>query len=145
MATKTDDAAPKPFIQEAPVCIFPHTVSSYVILVLLTLQATVCLNEAPLYPEQLRAVVQPVQQWLLQFFRNQHSLRLFFYCTVLVHALEAFYALTLIRRALRGRFGGWRSLQWALQTTVIGFPSLILLMRTLADLDHHRYPDPHSD
>lgn len=120
-----------------PPCTWPRTPTVNVILCLLSLQAAVCLDHASNYPRPVRIIVRPIQSVMLQLFRSQRSLRIFFYCTLLVHLLEALYALALIRRACPARFGGGAaSLLWALQTTLVGFPSLLLLKRMLADTIH---------
>lgn len=105
------------------------------LLFLMSLQAIVCLIPAIHYPPGVRWALGPLQDMMLGLFRSQRSLQKFFYCTVGIHALEAVYVLAVIRRALRGHFGGCNALMWALQTFLVGFPSVILLMRRLADME----------
>lgn len=93
-----------------PQCTWPHTTQTYVLLILLIIQAIVCLNDAEIYPVPIKSLLKPIQTVLLRLFRSQHSLQMFFLCTLLVHTLEALYALSLIRRALRGRFGTIRTI-----------------------------------
>lgn len=132
-------AAPMPPVPAAPPpCEWPRTTTTNAILLLLSLQAVVCLTDPADYPSPLATVLHALQTWLLRLFRTRDSLRIFFFCTLLVHLLEGLYALVLIRRALRHRFGGATSFLWALQTFVVGFPSLMLLMRKLADMDRQR-------
>lgn len=128
----------KPIVAIVPPCTWPRTPTVPILLTLMALQALVCLFDAAVYPPPLSTLVAPVQHVLLYLFRTQQALRLFLSCTLLVHALEALYALSLIRRALRGHgFGGIRAVHWALQTTLVGFPSLLLLMRLLSDSPTH--------
>lgn len=117
-----------------PKCVWPNTIMTNVLLGLLATQAVLCLTDADQYPMRISAVLKPLQQWLLRLFQSRSALHIFFYCTLLIHALEALYALMLIRRALGGRFGGIHASLWALQTCLLGFPSLLLLMRLLSDM-----------
>lgn len=118
-----------------PQCVWPQTVTSKILPVLFVLLTLVCFYDPDLYPYPLKLLISPLRSGSLLIVRNQHSLLILFYCTVLVHISEGIYALYIIRRALRGHFGGARALMWALQVTLVGFPSLILLMRLLSDLE----------
>lgn len=134
MPNKVDDST----LVEAPRCQWPHTITTNVILMLLPFQAIVCLTDVNRYPNAIRMLLKPLQDFLLFLFRDHHALSKFFYCTVVIHALEAVYAVLLLRRALRGRFGGRHTFLWALQTFFLGFPSLLLLMSVLSDLHGRR-------
>lgn len=118
---------------QAPPCTWPRTNTTNLLLIMLSLQAVVCLVHATYYPRIIRWALEPLQNMMLVLFRTHQGLHIFFYCTLCIHALEAVYALRLIRSAMRGHFGGSNAILWALQTSLIGFPSLVLLMRTLAD------------
>lgn len=123
--------------QEAPPCIWPRTPTARILLTMLVVQAMVCLMDVDRYPHLFRLGLGPLQRGLLTLIGSRSGLRKFFYFTMVIHACEGVYALVLIRRALRGRLGGLNALLWALQTSFLGFPSLLLLSHMLRDLRTH--------
>lgn len=113
---------------------FPHKPQTYLLLTLLLLEAFICLPEPHQVPAPLGASLSQLHHKLMPLFQSHHSLRLFFLFTVIVHALEGLYAITLIRRAVgRTSLGGTHAIAWAVQTAIVGFPSLFLLMDLLAE------------
>lgn len=119
-----------------PPCTWPRTPITYILLFLLTTQAILCLTDASTHLWPLHLLTVPLQALLLRLFHTHSALRLFFAGTLLVHLLEAAYAYRLIRRATQGQASFTHTLAWIVQTLIIGFPSLVLLMRLLASHPH---------
>lgn len=106
-----------------PPLAWPHRPATYAILFLLLLLTTLLLHPSP-----------PLSP------RTLHFIALF---TAVVHLLEGIYALTLLRRIACSRNQSLppSSLLWVLQTTLLGFPSLFLLMHNLSTMPQpHRLP-----
>lgn len=104
-----------------PLVAFPHRPATYVILSWLLLLSLVTLLPPGSAPT------------LLNTFPLPRALRLASLFTLVIHSLEALYAATLLRRAYCAGaivepvvVAGWM-----MQTAIIGFPSLFLLMDAL--------------
>lgn len=106
--------------------VWPHGPVTYILLTLLFLQTVICLTP----PGKLPSPIRHLQALALTVFHTRAALKLFLLFTLSVHLLEALYALSLLRRVARSL--DRRALLWALQTALVGFPSLLLLMEKLA-------------
>lgn len=93
---------------------WPHRPETYILLFLLLLLITLLLHPSPPFPR-----------------RTLHIIAMF---TSVLHLLEGMYALTLLQRIASSRNQPLpsKALLWVLQTTLVGFPSLFLLMHYLS-------------
>lgn len=77
------------------------------------------------------ALIRPINALALAIFRSQFNLKILFWTAVLTHVGEACWAVHLAMMA--GCFNTWKL--WAVQTFILGYPSVQLLYRRQKFMD----------
>ncbi len=130
-------------VSRIPIPAVPNVALSATLVVLLSLLgvSAFCTDETRAsFPAPFRSTVAVGHALAnLLFFHSQQFKQIAFWLAILVHSLEGAYAAMKIRCITKtGLLFRTRSLFWIVQTTVVGFPSLLLFLERLERLQEKK-------